>query len=141
MGGDGGEAVSTNKYDVVFDVLGGRASYESAGKAVLRKGGRFITCVGPLEWIGDEILSMTEKLSWVGKILWYSFLNLIPGSHPTYSMVAPSDIGKSTFELAFENGVTPHVDKVVPFDDIKELREAIELVRSHRVRGKVVLEL
>ena len=128
-------------YDVVFDVVGGKASYESA-KAVLRKGGRFITCVGPLEWIGDEMLSTCGKVSWVGKCLWYSsILNLLPGSHPTYSMVAPSELGKETFHLAFENSVVPHVEKVVPFDDITRLREALDLVKSHRVKGKVVLEL
>ena len=135
--GDDGAVV----YDVVFDILGGQPSYESA-KAVLRKGGSFITCVGPEAWIGDEILSFCAKMSWVGKILWYSgILNKIPGSHPTYYMVAPSELGKDTYAKAFENNVIPHVDKVYPFDDIEQFKAAMELVRSHRVKGKVVMEL
>lgn len=136
-----GDGMEPTMYDVVFDVVGGKASYESA-KAVLRKGGKFITCVGPLEWIGDDMLSTCAKFSWVGKVMWYSsLLNLIPGSHPTYYMVAPSELGKTTFDLAFKNKVIPHVDRAVPFDDITRVREAIELVRSHRVKGKVVLEI
>lgn len=132
-----GEAV----YDVVFDMLGGQSAYESA-KAVLRKGGSFITCVGPEAWIGDEILSIGKKISWVGKIFWYSgILNKIPGSHPMYYMVAPSELGKVTYTKAFKNGVIPHVDKIFPFDDIEKFKAAIELVRSHRVKGKVVMEL
>ena len=107
--GDGKEGKKSAMYDVVFDVVGGKASYENA-KAVLRKGGRFITCVGPLEWIEDELLSTCGKVSWVGKCQLYSSnLNLLPGSHPIYSMVAPSELlGKETFHLAFENRVVPH---------------------------------
>ncbi len=128
-------------YDVVFDIVGGQSSYES-GKAVLRKGGSFISCVGPEAWIGDEILSTTAKMSWVGRVLWYSgILNKIPGSHPKYYMVAPSELGKVTYNMAFENNVIPHVDKVFPFDDIDNFQNAMDLVRSHRVKGKVVMEL
>ncbi len=66
-----GAGDETVLYDVVFDIVGGKSSYDS-GKALLRKGGSFISCVGPEAWIGDEILSTTAMLSWVGQLLWYS---------------------------------------------------------------------
>jgi len=131
-------SLEKKSYDVVFDCVGGTTTYKSS-KAILRKGGRFITCVGPEEWIGDKMSSATEKISWVGKIIWYSvILNLIPGSHPHYHMVAPSEMGKNTFILAFEKEILPYVEKSVPFDNVGTLGEAFKLVRSHRVRGKVV---
>mmetsp|Transcript_6860 Transcript_6860/g.7904 ORF Transcript_6860/g.7904 Transcript_6860/m.7904 type:complete len:394 (+) Transcript_6860:130-1311(+) len=136
-----GDEDEAGMYDVVFDIVGGQSSYKS-GKAVLRKGGSFISCVGPEAWIGDEILSTTAKISWVGRVLWYSgILNKIPGSHPMYYMVAPSELGKATYNMAFENKVIPHVDEVFPFDDIDNFKNAMDLVRSHRVKGKVVMEL
>jgi len=134
-------SLAKKSFDVVFDCVGSSTTYNSS-KAILRKGGRFITCVGPEEWIGDKKLSATEKMSWVGKIIWYSaILNLIPGSHPHYHMVAPTDIGKDTFTLAFEKGILPYVEKSFPFDSVGTFGEALKLVRSHRVRGKVVFVL
>lgn len=130
----------TQVYDVVFDIVGGMESYNSA-KAILRKNGRFITCVGPEAWIGDTMFSKYEQMSWVSKFLWHSIMNLVPGSHPYYHMVAPSELGKTTYQTAFESGIVPHIDKVVSFEDIDDFKEALKLVRSHRVKGKVVTEL
>jgi len=135
------DSLKKKSYDVVFDCVGGTSTYKSS-KAILRKGGKFITCVGPEEWIGDKKLSAIEKISWVGKVIWYSvILNLIPGSHPHYHMVAPTDIGKDTFSLAFEKGILPYVEKSIPFDDVGTFGEATKLVRSHRVRGKVIFTI
>jgi len=130
-------------YDVVFDLIGGKSSYESA-KAILRNNrkGSFITVVGPVEWIGDQMLSGWRQAAWVGHILWKFAMNLVPfGSHPYYDLVTPTDIDHATFHLAFENDIRAHIEKTIAFDDSAGLKEAIELVRSHRARGKVVVEM
>jgi len=128
-------------YDVVFDVLGGPSSYQS-GRAVLSKRGRYVTCVGPIEWVGDEKLSMFGQASWIAKIIWNSLWNIVPGPHPYYHLAAPSEMDSKTFQLAFEEeGLRPRIEKSVAFGDLTQLKEVLELVRSHRAKGKIVVTM
>jgi len=136
---EGGEG----PYHAVFDLVGGQSSYKSA-KAILRNNrkGRFVTVVGPVEWLGDRLLSGWEQSAWVGRILWKSVMNLVPfGSHPYYHLVAPTDMGKATFQLAFENGIRAPIEKTVAFEDSAGFKDAVKLVRSHRAKGKVLVEM
>jgi len=132
-----------NEYDVVYDLVGGQSSYE-AGKAALRPKGRFLSSTGPVEWIGDKLLSAREQLALVGKMVWDSIVsNWMPGSHPYYHLVAPTDFGKGvpTFNIVFDNGLLPHIEKLIAFDDRIAFEKAIQLVKSHRVKGKIVVKL
>jgi len=128
-------------YDVVFDLVGGGASYE-AGAAVLRRGGQFVTSTGPAEWVGDERLSPLGQVVLVARMVWHSvFLNWIPGPHPYYHIAAPTDLDEETFHLAFKSGVRPHIQKAISFKDRDAFEAAIELVRSHRAKGKIVVDV
>jgi len=129
------------KYDVVFDIIGGQSSHET-GKAILDSKGIFITPTGPLEWVGDKKLTALEQASLIFKMIWDSvIMNCIPGSHPSYHLVVPHELNEATFRLAFENGLHPHIEKRVAFNDHSGLEEVIELVRSHRAKGKIVVEI
>lgn len=126
--------------DIVFDLVGGKQSYSSS-KKILKKGSKFITAVGPIEWLGDEMLSTWQKFMLVFTIIWNAaIMNCIPGSHPNYYMVAPKDLNDETFQRAFANRILPFVGKTFPFESA-ELKEAVEHIRSHRAKGKVMLDI
>lgn len=130
-------------YDVVFDMVGGPASYKT-GKTLLRpRKGRFITITGPVEWVGDEKLTGIGQVALIAKMIWYSFfLNKIPGlSHPYYHIATPTQLVKSTFQLAFEEGISPHIEKSIPFGDKTKFKDAVDLVQSHRAKGKIIVEM
>jgi len=132
----------SDPYDVVFDMIGGQSSYKTA-KAILGKKGRFITPTGPVEWVGDEVLTGLAQLAFISKMIWYTvIMNYIPGSHPQYDLPVPTNLKDPTiFNFAFENGIIPQIEKAVAFEDQRGIAEAIELVRSHRAKGKVVVSM
>eukprot|EP00581_Thalassiosira_minuscula_P032485 CAMPEP_0183784582 /NCGR_PEP_ID=MMETSP0739-20130205/66058_1 /TAXON_ID=385413 /ORGANISM="Thalassiosira miniscula, Strain CCMP1093" /LENGTH=398 /DNA_ID=CAMNT_0026028553 /DNA_START=91 /DNA_END=1287 /DNA_ORIENTATION=+ len=132
----------SDPYDVVFDMIGGQSSYKTA-KAILGKKGRFITPTGPVEWVGDEVLTGLAQLAFISKMIWYTvIMNYIPGSRPQYDLPVPSNLKDPTiFNFAFENGIIPQIEKAVAFEDQRGIAEAIELVRSHRAKGKVVVSM
>jgi len=128
-------------YDIVFDLIGGPASYRT-GKAILGKGGRFVTPTGPVEWVGDERLSYLGQVALIAKMIWHSVvLNWVPGPHPYYHIAAPLDLSEDMFQQAFEGGLRPQIQKKIAFDDRIGFEKAIELVRSHRAKGKIVVEM
>merc|ERR1712007_377136 len=98
--------------------------YES-GKTLLRKNGKFITATGPVEWVGDKLLTPFEQIVLVGKFIWYStFKNYIPGSHPYYHFATPMNFGDAVIsKFAFENNIHPHIERTVDFNDIAGLNE------------------
>ena len=123
----------------MFDLVGGEISYKSA-KSVIGKDGKFITPCGPIEWIGDNKLSILDQLCFIVKMVWSSMQNYVPGSHPYYTLVAPHAVDQDTFDLVFRNSIHSHIGKLVSFDD-KGLDEAIKVVRSHHAIGKIMLQL
>merc|ERR1711862_975014 len=94
------------------------------------------------EWVGDTILSTTELATLIGKMISYSTIwNFIPGSHPYYHLAVPTDLDVDTFQSEFNSGISPHIEKCISFENRTQFEEAIELVRSHRARGKVIVEI
>jgi len=133
------DELEKGSFDVVFDLIGGRKSH-TTGRAVLKPKGKFVTSVGPLEWIGDKMLSAWEKLSWVSKILWNGMKNSIPGSHPYYHMVVPTELDSEFCQLIYESDVRSHVAHTFSLGR-DNLLKAIDGIQSHRMRGKVVLTI
>jgi NADPH:quinone reductase-like Zn-dependent oxidoreductase len=66
------QLAGADKFDVVFDFVGGTDA-EKGAEQVLRRGGKFITAVGPMRAIGDRKLSFFEWHGWalslIGRIL------------------------------------------------------------------------
>lgn len=118
-------------------MIGGKQGH-SSGKVLLKAKGRFLTSVGPIEWIGDKNLSVGEKVSWVSNVLWNVMMNSIPGSHAYYHLVVPTELDSEFYQSIFETNVRAHVAHTFSLkkDDIVK---AIDLIQSHRTRGKVVL--
>jgi len=126
--------------DRVFDLVGGEKSYVKSFDILRQSKGTYITCVGPIEWIGDEMLSFWGKVSFVCKLLWKSILNLLPGKHPIYEMVVPTELKEGIFHFVFNNKIEASIEKVIPFNE-DGVKEALKVVESHRAKGKIVFEM
>ena len=133
------DGLEDGSFDIIFDMVGGEKSHSMA-QVILKAKGRFITPVGPVEWLGDKMLTTGEKFSWVLKILWNSMRNYIPGSHPYYHMVVPTELHSEFYQRIFESDVRCHVAHTFPLDK-DSLVKAIDIIQSHRTRGKVVLTI
>lgn len=132
------------EYDIVYDLVGGKASYETGKLALRTSKGHIISSTGPVEWLGDEMLSTCGKIGLVSKMLYQtSIRNCLPGSHPYYHLSVHLDVsrGESTLSLVFNNGVRPHIGKLIDMDNHDDFVEAINLIKSHRAKGKVVVKV
>jgi NADPH:quinone reductase-like Zn-dependent oxidoreductase len=126
--------------DRVFDLIGGEKSYAKSFDILRQSKGKYITCVGPIEWIGDEMVSFGGKLLFVSTILWKSILNRLPGKHPNYEMMVSTELKEEIFHFVFNNKIEASIEKIIPFNE-DGVKEAVKLVESHRAKGKVVFEM
>lgn len=132
------------EYDIVYDLIGGKASYETGKLALRTSKGHIISSTGPVEWLGDKMLSTIELIGLVSKMLWQtSIRNRLYGSHPYYHLAVHMDVGEgeSTFSQAYDIGVRPHIGKLIDMDNRNDFVEAINLIKSHRAKGKVVVKV
>ena len=62
-GSFGGQLAGQDKFDVVFDFVGG-TDVERNAKQILKQGGKFVTAVGPRQGVGDRVLTCSEWYGW-----------------------------------------------------------------------------
>jgi len=126
------DGLEKRSFDATFDLIGGQEGH-SSGKVLLKPKGRYLTDVGPLEWIGEKKLSGCEKASWALKILGSAIMNYSPESHPYYHLVVPTELDSEFYQLIFQSEVRPHVAHTFPLGK-DEIVKAIDLIQSHRTR-------
>ena len=136
----GEQLAAAEKFDVVFDFVGGRA-LEREAAPLLAPGGRFITAVGPQQHMAkDQKLSCGAVCSTIGYQLRRSLCNC--GWKYTYTMAAPypplkADVWKAA---VIESGARAAIAEEVPFAE-EPIRAAIKRVASHHAGGRVVINL
>jgi len=133
------DGLEKHSFDFVFDLIGGKEGH-SSGKVLLKQKSKYLTVVGPIEWLGEKKLSGCEKVSWVSKLLGNAIMNYIPGSHPYYNLVVPTELDSEFYQLIFKSEVRAHVAHTFPLG-MDEIVKAIDLIQSHRTRGKIVLTM
>mmetsp|Transcript_58 Transcript_58/g.196 ORF Transcript_58/g.196 Transcript_58/m.196 type:complete len:366 (-) Transcript_58:381-1478(-) len=130
------------KVDVVIDLVGGDQSETQAGHA-LRRGGKFVTMVGPVQFLGDKKSSMWEFFMWACKV----GLKFVPrlSRHYEYNL---SDVGShmpgalTTWRaLAHENVFHPRIQEAISMNDVDAVCAAIQRVRKHGNQGKVIINV
>lgn len=122
--------------DFVVDFVGGKKTRKSAFR-VLRKSGRFVTAVGPVDFTSDIAVNFKSIIS-IGAKLAYNLLKS-NFSKPKYSFAVMSK------NVSFEKPplgekITPMVDSIHEFSHIGVVN-AIERTLSHRAAGKVLLKI
>ena len=128
------------QYDVVIDMLGGSASYQT-GKSLLKsRTGRFLTATGTVAWLGDKKIGLMGYCRMAGTLLYHSVANRLPGSHPYYFVVIATDLRRKSLEKALASGVRANISDRVTLDK-ESIRSAIRTVQQHRVPGKIVIKM
>ena len=133
------QLATAEPFDVVFDFVGGSERQRSA-ETLLRRGGKFITAVGPRQKVGDRQLTCCEFTGWAcgltGRLLWSCF----PCAKFKYEMGGGMPPMKAAQFNAFvvEAGLRAEVAMEVPFAEAP-LREALRRVASRHTGGKVVI--
>lgn len=134
----GEQLASSDKYDVVFDFVGGK-DIEHNATPLLRRGGQFITAVGPMQNIGDRQLSCAEWTGWAcslsnrlvcgcccAKYKYEFCANMMPLKAEDFNLVA------------LEAGVRAQIALEVPFAEAP-FREALKRVATRHTSGKVII--
>jgi NADPH:quinone reductase-like Zn-dependent oxidoreductase len=132
-----GDQLAGTSVDAVIDCVGGRET-EVQGMKILGKSGRFVTLVGPQQYVGETRTGMGGVMG----MLWYmgrrALVSLVSG--PRYVMAGMSSSLAPLQELVLQNGIKPPIDRKLPFE-VEAVREGVAYVGSHRARGKVVITI
>jgi|EP01046_Picozoa_sp_COSAG06_P002184 NADPH:quinone reductase-like Zn-dependent oxidoreductase len=134
------QLAGAEKFDVVFDFVGGSDTQRSA-VPLLRKGGQFVTAVGPWQNLGDRQLTCCEWTGWAcgltGKLLGSCCLPCRPYK---YKMsMEPLPLSEENFNaVVVEAGARGEVALEVPFEEVA-FRDALRRVASRRAGGKVLV--
>jgi len=141
----GEQLAGADKFDVVFDYIGGTACERSA-RSLLRPGGAFITAVGPVQNVGDRQLGCCEwfgsALHLLGAAMRTSCCCCLPCGKVRYDMgygmppLKEEDFqsvvvdGKARAEIALEAPFAEH-----------QMRDALRRVATRHPGGKVVINM
>jgi alcohol dehydrogenase len=127
-----------DKFDVVFDFVGGKGM-EKSGTALLKRGGQFITAVGPMQGIGDRKLSCCEWTGWACGLAKRLMCGCCCRKYKYEFSSAMMPVTAEDFALvAVEAGARAEIALAVPFAE-EPVREALKRVASRHTGGKVVI--
>mmetsp|Transcript_885 Transcript_885/g.1250 ORF Transcript_885/g.1250 Transcript_885/m.1250 type:complete len:368 (+) Transcript_885:62-1165(+) len=128
-----------DSFDVVFDFVGG-TDVEYGGRKVLKRGGKFITGVGPRKAIGDRVLSCSEWYGWAFGLLWRIVRGCFVGHAYEMAGAMPPVKEDDFIRTVVDTGARPEIALEVSWEE-DALREAIRKVASRHTGGKVVINI
>jgi NADPH:quinone reductase-like Zn-dependent oxidoreductase len=135
------QLAGADKFDVVLDFVGG-ADTQRGAAPLLRRGGRFITAVGPVQNLGNHLLSCWEftglACGMTGRLLG----GTLPCAKYKYILSADMPPLKANNIDAFvvKGGLRAEIGLEVPFAETP-LRDALRRVASRHTGGKVVINM
>ncbi len=128
------------KVDIVFDFVGGSIS-EKNGFNVLKRGGSFVTIVGPEQWVGQRKLNAIQLFKMFGYIGWRMIsAKILKGK--AYKFVAyktPPSFAKIQ-KLLLSKKIYAQIDSTIQFSE-KEIKLALQKVLNHQTAGRVVIDM
>jgi alcohol dehydrogenase len=135
------QLAGTDRFDVVFDFVGGSETQQSA-VPLLRRGGQFITAVGPWKYLGDRQLSLCEWTGWACGLAGRLLGSCLPLARFSYEMPAflPPLKEKEFNEVVVAGGARAEIALQVPLAEAP-LRDALSRVASRHPGGKVLINL
>lgn len=123
------------KVDYVVDMIGG-TKIEKAAYRILRKGGKFVTVAGPIDFSEDIAISYMGFLGCAGRVLRRSMTPALFG--PKYYM-ALMNVNQDFSTPPLGDKIKPLIDSSYNFDR-EDIAKAIERVMSHRAVGRVLVK-
>lgn len=138
----GEQLADADKFDIVFDFVGGGET-QRAAVPLLRKGGQFVTAVGPWQHLGDRQLTCCEWTGWAcglaSRLLGSCCLPCRPYKYKMSMEMLP--LSEENFNaVVVEAGARGEVALEVPFEETA-FRDALRRVASRRAGGKVLINL
>ena len=137
----GEQLADVDKFDVVFDFVGGSDTQESA-VPLLRRGGQFITAVGPWKYLGDRQLTGWEWTGWVCGLMGRLLRGCLPFAPFSYEMAGGMPpVKEEDFKaVAVAAGARAEIALEAPFAEAPG-RAALRRVASRHPGGKVLINL
>jgi NADPH:quinone reductase-like Zn-dependent oxidoreductase len=137
---EGGQHEEKLFFDVIFDFVGGPEPEKC--KEMLKRGGKFITAVGPTSRVGDRVLTCTEWHGWCCGMTMRMCWGSCPCAKHGYEMAGgmPPLKPEPFYDVVVDGGVRANVAMEIPFVEDK-LREGLERVASRHPGGKVVINM
>ena len=132
------QLVDKNKFDFVFDFVGGKES-EQGAKMVMKKGAKFITACGPMAGVGDRKLTCCEYNSWCCGLL-CRLCACCANTKYEMAMFMPPMKAKDFYMYVVETGIRAEIAMEVPFVEAP-IREALRRVASRHTGGKVIINI
>lgn len=137
----GEQLADKEKFDIVFDFVGG-VDTERSALPLLWPGGQFITACGPMQYVGDRKLTCCEWTGWVCGIMKRVMCSsccccCTKAKYELAGGVPP--LKAEDFNAAvLDAGARAEIALEVPFKE-DQLREALRRVASRHTGGKVVI--
>ncbi len=134
----GDVAADAEKYQAVFDCVGGREIEASAFRA-LKRSGTFETVVGPMQYIVEKKLSWFEFVGVMAHILWRMISTRIGrGPKYTFGEKYPRLVIQEAMQQLLAHDIRMPVSKTIPFE-IDAVRDAVRSLTTHRQKGRGVV--
>ena len=125
------------KYDRVFDFVGG-LSAETSGIKALKKSGRFITVTGPQMFIGEEKLAWSKLVGIFSHMAYQYIRGRLIGPRYIFGEMNPSKTIKPALKQVINHDIKIPISRQIPFE-IEAIKQALELLMSHRAQGRMVI--
>jgi alcohol dehydrogenase len=125
--------------DLVFDLIGGR-EVEKEAFLVLASTGKFVTIVGPNQYVGEKKIGMIGALFSFVYIGWRMLWTGIR-TGPRYVFTGPTTPDFAGIDrMLVASGSKPIIDRVATLTR-EDISAAIKRVISHRAVGKVIVSV
>jgi len=129
----------SSKFDVVFDTLGGKHTFDSF--KVLKVGGRVVSIAGDLDSVTTKQLGLNKIISFLLALKAKKITKVASKMGALYRFLLMSPNGEELKELSklYESGaIKPVIDKIYNFDDSIQ---ALNYLSKGRARGKVIVNM
>lgn len=123
--------------DLVFDIVGGK-ELERDAYNVLQPNGKFLTVVGPVQYVGDRKLSWRETIGMFTYIFGRIFLSRFRGPRYIFSEKYPRLVIDDALRIIIEHDIQIAVAQTVPLE-LAAMKAALQQVSSHHAQGRIVV--
>ena len=125
------------KYDCVFDAVGGKEIERQAFKA-LKHRGKFLTVTGPIQYIGERKLSLSEFMCGVAYVCTRYITTKFKKQSYLFGLKMPYKTIRRAVCMVNSNDMRMPVDKEIPFE-LGAIKTAVKRLTEHRTRGRIVV--
>ena len=126
------------EFDLVIDCVGG-TEIETQAYRALKPSGRFVTIVGPVQYVGERKLSWVEISRMIAHVVIRQVSSTFVGPRYRFSATLPRNVIHRALTNVVAGRARMPIERQIPFD-LNEIKRSIKLLQSHRARGRIVID-